>query len=299
MLSGGKSSREDFELISESDGAQERGFLSLREIQLAALEILRQVDVICREEGLRYWLWYGSLIGAVRHGGFVPWDDDLDIVMPREDYEMLLGYFGAHANELSPLVVVNDRTNAEIPYRITRLCDTTYRMVGEFGRVDDRIGAFVDVYPLDGAGSNLGDAFDLKARAFDVGQRFIHASNFAAFNARASGFKRVLKALRSKLLGDPSGYAQELRRLCSLYPFEGSDYVAVLAWVESNRSPVYERSLFDRSIEVDFEGVSAKIPVGYDEILRSAYGNYMKLPPPEERLPHHSYKLVERPVSRR
>ena len=82
--------------------------LSLREVQLASLEILRKIDAVCSQEGIRYWAMYGTLIGAVRHHGFIPWDDDLDIAMPRPDYEKFLSWFRNHADEAQPLVALMD-----------------------------------------------------------------------------------------------------------------------------------------------------------------------------------------------
>lgn len=84
--------------------------LSLREIQLASLEILKVIDSICRANGFRYYLAYGTLIGAVRHHGFIPWDDDIDIQMPRPDYDLFLQYFDGHREELKPLVAILSST---------------------------------------------------------------------------------------------------------------------------------------------------------------------------------------------
>ena len=92
--------------------------LTLRQMQEGALNILKKLDGICREQGLRYFLFYGTLIGAIRHKGFIPWDDDLDVAMPRPDFDKLVAYCRRHREELQPmqLMTVDDNPQpGEVP----------------------------------------------------------------------------------------------------------------------------------------------------------------------------------------
>ena len=98
--------------------------LSLREVQLGELEILKRLDSICREQGLKYFLYAGTMIGAVRHKAFIPWDDDIDVAMPRRDYDRLMAWWDEHGAQEAPLRMMNIHTNPNYIYPISRLCDT-------------------------------------------------------------------------------------------------------------------------------------------------------------------------------
>ena len=100
--------------------------LSLQEIQKGSLEILRIVAKICDKQGLIYYLAYGTLIGAIRHKGFIPWDDDIDIWMPRNDYKKFIEYFIKHKDELKPYELFSVYNNVDYPYEISRISDNRY-----------------------------------------------------------------------------------------------------------------------------------------------------------------------------
>ena len=100
--------------------------LELDEIQKQSVKILYTLDSICRQEGIKYFLGYGTLLGAVRHNGFIPWDDDIDVMMPRKDYEKFEKKKKKHSEELYPLALFSQETESKYPYVIDRLCDTRY-----------------------------------------------------------------------------------------------------------------------------------------------------------------------------
>ena len=125
--------------------------LSIEEIHEGTLGILKKIIEICDEINVNYFLAYGSLIGAVRHGGFIPWDDDLDIVMLRPDYEIFNQYCLKHERELYPFKLINRKNEKKYPYNIARFNDLRYRDIYENVQEYDS-GMFIDVYPLDGAG---------------------------------------------------------------------------------------------------------------------------------------------------
>lgn len=135
--------------------------ISMREVQKGSLEILKKINEVCNQLGLKYCLAYGTLIGAIRHKGFIPWDDDIDIMMPRKDYDILVHYFIEHKKELSPFEIINPQVNERCPYTISRISDSRYQL-----DVDNEeyygIGLFVDVYPLDGVGNTIEEYSKLK-----------------------------------------------------------------------------------------------------------------------------------------
>ena len=266
--------------------------LSLREVQLASLEILRKIDAVCSQEGIRYWAMYGTLIGAVRHHGFIPWDDDLDIAMPRPDYEKFLSWFRNHANEAQPLVAL-DGYRSRLPFLITRVSDTTYQMVGEYGDEVSELGTFIDVYPIDGCGGTIEQAKEHKKQCMAESRRYLQAGNFD-YNNRGVGFaKRVIKRVHSAMLGDKGKQAEKNHALATQVPFENSKYVACLEW-DWAISKIYPRFAVQDVKRVPFENFSIPIPQGYNLILENDYGNYMQLPPENDRVGHHYYSIIKR-----
>lgn len=273
--------------------------LNLRETQIAAYEILKQIDSICRDQGLRYWLAYGTLIGALRHGGFIPWDDDVDICMPRPDYERLLSYFDLYTEDLKPLIAIHNTESTTIPFLITRISDTTYKMIGENGASVPEMGAFVDVYPLDGLGDNYEAARRLKRECFKQMLLYIHSGDFEANRIDARLPKRLAKRIVATILKDPRVYEDKQRKLLSRYEYGDSKYLSVACWGRTDAMEVFRAECFAESVPVQFEDMTSWAPCGYDEILRGFYRDvwgedYMALPPEEERVPHHTYHLVPR-----
>lgn len=268
------------------------GELSLKEIQLAALEILKNIDAICHEEDIRYWAMYGTLIGAVRHHGFIPWDDDLDIAMPRPDYERFLEWFRTHSQEVRPLVAL-DGYRQGLPFLITRVSDTSYKMIGEYGEEAPELGAFVDVYPLDGCGTTLEDAQEHKKHCMTQCTRYLQAGNFIYNNRNTGPIKRALKRVHSAMLGDARKQAEKLHAMSTQVPFENAELVSCLEW-DWALSKIYPRTAFEESKRVPFENYEIQIPAGYDSILTAGYGDYMQLPPENERIGHHFYSIIKR-----
>lgn len=266
------------------------GELSLREVQLVTLAILKKIETICKEEYIRWWVMYGTLIGAVRHHGFIPWDDDLDIAMPRPDYERFLAYFKDHPDEVRPLTVLSGNGERRLPILITRVSDTTYRMVGEYGDEVPELGAFVDVYPIDGCGDTKEEAEAQRKLCRNELLKFDKACNFTPRPMR-HGLKWQMKRVRAGIMGNPAKYAERLHDLAVQHRYDNSTFVSCLVW---ENDLCWHRVLEDTLIPTSFEDMSVPIPTGYDAILRLKYGDYMTLPPEEERVGHHFYAIIRR-----
>lgn len=269
------------------------GELSLKEIQQESLSILKEIDAVCRKENIRYWVMYGTLIGAVRHHGFIPWDDDLDIAMPRPDYERFLSYCDGHADALKPLVVLHNTNDQMLPFLITRVSDTDYKMIGEYGDELPEMGTFVDVYPIDGCGNSRDEALQLKSECSAVVSNYLRAANFNCNNMGASAVKCAIKSIRARMLGDPTKYRDELHELATRNSFEDSSYCGCLVW-PMDKGLLLKHEQIDDLLSVQFEDTQVLIPSGYDDILKGQYGDYMQLPPKNERVGHHFYSIVRR-----
>lgn len=263
--------------------------LSITEVQTVALEILKKITDICEKNGLRYFLAYGTLIGAVRHQGFIPWDDDVDIMMPCKDYEKLCKYFVDNANNLLPLQMMNDETVQDYPYMIARVSDSRYKL-SVVNEKSYGIGIFIDIFPLYG----LGNDFDTAKRIIYKGKRlssliFLSTRCYFHKGMTKSLLKTVVKLpafIYAKLCGQKYFVDRSLK-LIGKYNYDESEYVGCTVW------PVYrdfyEKSLLTESIYIPFEKYQFRVPREYKKILTQLYGDYMQFPPEKERIAHHLY----------
>lgn len=264
--------------------------LNIQEIQAETLKIMKVIHKICIEQNLKYSLFYGTLIGAVRHKGFIPWDDDLDIVMPRGDYEKFTEYFIVHEKELTPYKLFSYKTVENYPYVINRICNTEFRMEAE-NEKDCGMGTFIDVYPLDGAGDGTDKMFNKKAWFYAS----MYFSKSRLHYVPVKGFAKTIVKKTAYLFSKLSRYSSirsKLKKLANKYPYESSEYVAVVAW--GNARVFYKKSWFDDLSLAKYEDAEFYIPKAYDDCLRLQYGDYMQLPPENERVGHHFYKIYKK-----
>lgn len=268
--------------------------LSMREIQMGAYEVLKAVSKICEGQGLRYALTYGSLIGAVREGGIIPWDDDIDIMMPRPDYERLLIYFDEHSEDLYPLRVFERSAIPGYPHMIARISDQRYRLVFD-NEKDYGIGIFVDIYPFDGVGKDRDTAIRLIHKTKRLAALcFLTSRRSFAVDNTGSKLKMLFKLpayLWAKLMGNEH-YTSRLEEMARRYRYEESTLVACVVWPAGRKygreRDVFSKGLFD-VIYVRFEDSMMPIPKDYDEFLTITYGDYMAPPSEDEKKTHHTY----------
>ena len=266
--------------------------LTLKEIQTETLNLMKKVHKICVEQNLRYILAYGTLLGAIRHNGFIPWDDDFDIMMPRSDYEKFARYFFEHRNELLPLRYFSPETVPDYPNYIARISDTSFMMKAE-NEKDCGMGIFIDIYPIDGMKDGKLTFAYRKARFFSSLYFMKTRIHFVC----AKGFlKNILKKICfgfSKIIS--LGFLKyQLEKISKKHNFETSGKVGCVVWggLESCR-PIRKAS-FENVILHNFEDAKFYIPKNYEEILKQEYGDFMKLPPESERIGHHFYKIFRK-----
>lgn len=270
--------------------------LSLREIQSAELENLRVINDLCKKIGVTYYLAYGTLLGAIRHHGFIPWDDDTDIWMPREDFDKFLKYCKSHADKLKPFKLTTRQNTKNYPYGIPRFCDLRYKYVTTSSAERQfELGVFTDIYPLD----NLGD-ISLENDKKLVDYTYKLNVSYERYNSGVSNnrFKALLKKINYYLLHIIHGknYAKtvdsKIIKKIKSYADPNNKFVGMVAW--DNLYVRYKKEDFQYTRLVDFEGYKFVVPSGYDRILKQTYGDYMKFPPKSERHPYHGYKIYKK-----
>lgn len=266
--------------------------ISFRDAQLGAYEILKFLDAFCRKNNLTYFLMYGSLIGAVRDKGIIPWDDDIDIMMPRPDYDKLIQI--CSTENILPFKLFENSIVSEYPHPISRMSDQRYK-TNFANEKDYGIGLFVDIYPLDGVGDDLKKAHKLIKRAYrNASLCFLTSRKKFGRDNTKSKIRMAVKFpayIWANLLGNHH-YIKKSIKLCKEYSYEESKYVSGIAqpFRECNgeNKNIYLKEWFE-VIETEFEGRKFCIPKGYDKILKMGYGDYMVPLPENQRDTHHTY----------
>lgn len=266
--------------------------ISFRDAQLGAYEILKFLDAFCRKNNLTYFLMYGSLIGAVRDKGIIPWDDDIDIMMPRPDYDKLIQI--CSTENILPFKLFENSIVSEYPHPISRMSDQRYK-TNFANEKDYGIGLFVDIYPLDGVGDDLKKAHKLIKKAYrNASLCFLTSRKKFGRDNTKSKIRMAVKFpayIWANLLGNHH-YIKKSIKLCKEYSYEESKYVSGIAqpFRECNgeNKNIYLKEWFE-VIETEFEGRKFCIPKGYDKILKMGYGDYMVPLPENQRDTHHTY----------
>lgn len=271
-------------------------YLTMQEIQKVSLEVLKRITDLCDKHGFKYFLAYGTLIGAVRHKGYIPWDDDVDIMMSRPVYERFLKYFEKHKDELGGLEIFTPDTNDKYPYVLARISDSNYRIDVKNER-DCGLGIFVDIYPLDGIGDTYEEALNtLKKTTKYPSLIFLATRIYYHFGITKGWRKRLLKIpafIYTHVMGKRF-FMNKLNKLLKQHKYENSEYVGAAAWCTRPEKNIYKREWCEELIKVPFEHYEFYIPRNYDKMLNVTYGNYMQLPPPEDRIYHHMYKAYRK-----
>lgn len=273
--------------------------LTIQESQQAALQVLIRFDRICKENGLRYYLIYGTLIGAIRHRGFIPWDDDIDVMMPRPDFDRFVRFCGEHSAELLPLKLHTRANTPYYAYGIPRLSDLRYRCIPINGWPQQTdIGAFIDIYPWDNFGSSRAEAERIwsQCRALNRAyQWYLYPSNRDDSALKAVGRRAAHGLLRAVKGADyPQRIDAILREKILSSTSEADSFFGHVVWARGVAQFEKSRLMELRAVRHEFAGHLFDIPAAYDYILTTSYGDYMQLPPEEERHPTHDYCLTVR-----
>ena len=266
--------------------------MTLKEIQQYELNILKFIDEICTKNGIKYYLAYGSLLGAVRHGGFIPWDDDIDIWMTRKDYYKLAKIM--KKNNDGRYRIVSNKINPRFRAPLPKIVDSYTVLKQRCGYIEGvDLGVYVDLVILDGCGDNYKDAaaYYKKANKIHKKWKYSNQSIFVEYHNKIYCIARALKNLPYKIVGYQH-YLNKITQFDRQKDFYSSKYVAALDFqVYPLKNSILKRSLFGSGSRIQFMDASFMAPDNPDELLKTIYGDYMKLPPKDKQVSHHTYDV--------
>lgn len=240
-------------------------------------EILDVIDKICEEKGIRYSLAYGSLLGAVRHGGFIPWDDDLDIMMPREDYDRFVSIWPSVAPEGFVLETERMFDVYENTFAKIRKDHTTFLQFESERSVEHHKGIFVDIFPADRRAPGF---FSRQLQQFEFAVCLLFNRGYIQKKSRSAGIQKAMLTLVPKRYHRRlSNWAGEMSRKWNNNT--SSELVFPCTIRDCHR--FYPADLFEQLDRIPFNGREYCAFHQRDIFLRIRYGDYMQLPPEEER----------------
>lgn len=249
-------------------------YLTLDEVKQYELNILKFIDDICKKNNLKYFLSFGTLIGAVRHKGFIPWDDDIDISMPREDYEML--EYILSNNPDSRYKLVSPKTS-NYPYAFNKVIDTYTQIDEKYVNKFNPNGLWVDIFPIDGFNTNN------KTLIYKVGDVLESARALASYEECPPRHRKLKIIWRmSRMIGYKFFQHMEIK-ICKRISYSKGNYVG---YAFGTNFSIYSKDFFEHIIRIPFEDGLFCVPKRYDEYLKINYGDYMKIPPKEKQISH-------------
>ena len=268
--------------------------MTLRDLQLKELEILKETIKIIEKHKLSYFAIGGTLLGAVRHKGFIPWDDDVDICMSRPDYENFLEYAQTELSENLELGYF--KTNPNHQKYCARVIDKNTKVKRNDASKEYFINIWIDILPLDGMPNSK---FINKFHKFKLLKRrlFLQYSIFDSvkMNKKRKFYETFLIKFGfffTKFIHlDSHRQMYKLDKVLTKYPYELSDNVINFMGADKFKE-IFKRTAFEQTAKYNFEDIEIIGPKDYDYILKTIYGDYMTLPKLEDRI-SHSFVLDE------
>lgn len=261
----------------------------IKEIETALLEHFARV---CDQKGISYFLSNGTLLGAVKYGGFIPWDDDIDVLVPREDYDRLMAEYA----DSEQYMLLSPERNDRFAYPFAKLCDRS--TVLEEVNYDNGVtlGVNMDIFPLDVWEPD----FSAACRQMERNKKLTRALGFTRIRRYIPGATRTkLEVLIRrcalplyKLVGAKRFRDAMIRTALRCRKAEPAVYRGCVLWPVYGKGEILPAEVFAGTVPVQFEGREYPAPAGYDRYLRSLYGDYEKDPPAEKQVSHHDFVVT-------
>lgn len=258
----------------------------LSPIQVKLLEMLSWFDKYCYNNNLTYYAIGGTLLGAVRHKGFIPWDDDIDVALPRTDYNKLMSVFSSKNGKY--ILETPYDNNADYLYSFSKLYDTTTTLI-EKTRKNCKRGIYIDVFPLDGIGNSPMES-EANYRKIDKYNMFLMTRTCAIRKTRS--FYKNASIIAARMIPNffinDKDLSRKVDKIASEIAFDQSDYVGNLMGAYRARE-IFKKEFIGNAIRYEFEDILVNGIEFYDEYLTHIYGNWREIPPENKRYAAHDY----------
>ena len=261
--------------------------LSLQELKDFELDILKMFDSFCKENNIKYFLAYGTLLGAVRYKKFIPWDDDVDVLVPREDYDRLITLF----QDTERYRLNAFEKNPKYCFPFAKLCDmTTRKEETVYKNKDVTLGVEVDIFPLDAWDDDLEKA---KKEANRIAKSMLwlgitKLDEPLTDNPIKRFLWRFVMLFLKKVLGGKY-FVKKIIKESNKPEQKGEKYLGAKTWCIYGEKGIIPAEAFAESIDIEFEGEKFPAPKGYDTYLTCLYGDYLPEPPKEKQKTHHAF----------
>lgn len=253
--------------------------------------ILKEFIKICEENDLTYYMYAGSLLGTIRHQGFIPWDDDLDVIMFRDDFERFKQIFTSTSHDRIKLLSIE--TEEDYFHLLAKLMlkDTLFEEKW-VSQVDFNIGINIDIFVLDDLSNN---SFK---RNYQLKKAFLYNKLLIMSKIRLDDLPFLTKVITHSgyhilnLLGiKPKWINKRCLNFLKKYQDENAEFVFDISATAEEYPQIFNKKEFKKVNRAKFEDIEVNVPSNYDEILKSLYGDYMQLPPEEDRYNHITENL--------
>ena len=257
--------------------------VSFDESKKIMVNILESIDRCCRANDIKYSLCWGTMIGAIRHHGFIPWDDDIDLMMSRKDYNRFLEVYNDPEYE-----VYTPKVDKNCIQPMTKICDKK-TCVYLNNHSKSLFGVWVSIFPYDNAPDENIAKWEKKR---DFLLKLYHIKTCQKLNRHRSTIRKFSKQVSKCLLIPFSSFwiYKRLENCLTAFNDQRTNRVCIWFGTPYMKFRYFPQELLEGFVDVDFEQMKAMIIKRYDEFLRGTYGDYMKLPPESERTPKHNYK---------
>lgn len=257
----------------------------MTELQERLVDMLEWFHRLCEKNHLRYYIIAGTMLGAVRHGGFIPWDDDIDVGMPRSDYEKLKKLArGVDAGKYKIEFPFDE--NKEYPYLYAKIYDTETTFIEKL-RHSIKRGIYVDIFPIDGVGNSLEKA---KENYKTFYRHFVLNLMISSTFLRRRNLKKNIAVLLGRIISplfvNKYNLMKKIDCICKEKDFDNSNFVCNLLGGAGTKG-IVPKEYFGTPTEIDFENIKVFGLENPHMYLKSMYGDYMKLPPIEKRVSLH------------
>lgn len=278
---------QSFKQLAGKDGHKwllEKRPLTFEDKKGLSIQILHEVDDFCAKNNIKYSLAYGTLLGAIRHKGFIPWDDDVDIMMLRPDYERFVSHFNHDVTKMFSVASYETDGNFHFPMAKISCNVTTNEELGF-----DRYGYAIDVFPIDkfpAGEKELKSVIKKKSMYWNL----MALKTMKWNKVRSLRKNLIMSASKAFVKFIPYSLIHKtMRRDISKYEQLRSNYLLGCFYTPYGERDIFPKDFFDTYIPVAYENSSFPVVKEYDKYLTSVYGDYMQLPPEDKRVTHHSF----------